>query len=345
MKKMSLHRFTEIALIAVILLCFGVMFYPFKTSLLLAALFAFALEPIVSKYTHRKVKRDISTAAIIFALFVMISGPIVFVGYRVVSKVIEFSKQGFQNTAFFASLNHFASSTTEFAVRWGDRLGLSSGSLPDTGAIISNAGTFVLNGATAFASNLPDFFMNLFVFTAALYFFLTESREIKKSILKLDMLPAREVNQFIQVLQRSSYISTVSTLIIGALQAFIVSVAAYFCGYTEFIIVFVITFFVSLIPVVGAAPVALVLSMLSFMTSDYVPAIVLLVTAVVAGSIDNIIKPIIVNGADDDLHPVMSLLAVIGAVLVYGMPGLILGPVLTQLTFKIIPILFQETES
>jgi predicted PurR-regulated permease PerM len=71
----------------------------------------------------------------------------------------------------------------------------------------------------------------------------------------------------------------------------------------------------------------------------------LLVVAVVAGSVDNIIKPLIVSsGSEESLNPVISLLAIIGAVIVYGIPGLLLGPILTELTLKIVPILFSEEE-
>ncbi len=55
--------------------------------------------------------------------------------------------------------------------------------------------------------------------------------------------------------------------------------------------------------------------------------------------------PFVVNsGGADDLHPVLSLLALIGAIIVYGAAGILLGPILTQLALKIVPILFPRAE-
>ena len=204
------------------------------------------------------------------------------------------------------------------------------------------AAAWLLGLTTTMASQLPEIILGIFIFTAALYYFLTQSRVIKKSIRDFELLKQDQLDRIIQTVQRSSYATLIMTASLGSLQALIVSTAAWFCGYTEFFMVLLLTFIMSLIPVIGAAPMAIILSLLSFVQGDVTAGIALIVTSIIAGSIDNVLKPYMVSSQDDDIHPVISLVALIGAVIVYGFPGLILGPVLTQLRFRIIPILFMD---
>jgi predicted PurR-regulated permease PerM len=148
------------------------------------------------------------------------------------------------------------------------------------------------------------------------------------------------------VVQQTSYITLVAHAIIGSVQSMIVAIGGLIFGYSEFLLLFVITFFTSLIPVIGASPVAIVLAVISLAQGEIKSAIGLAVVAIIAGSIDNILKPYIVSqSGDEELNPVIALIAIIGAVIVYGLPGLLLGPILTTLAFKIVPILFENDEN
>jgi predicted PurR-regulated permease PerM len=145
------------------------------------------------------------------------------------------------------------------------------------------------------------------------------------------------------VVQKSSYSTLVASAAIGALQASIVAFGGLIFGFKEFFLLFVVTFFTSFIPVIGAAPIAIILAVISLVQGEYLATVGLTVVALVAGSVDNIVKPLVfASASEESLNPIVSLLAIIGAVIVYGLPGLLLGPILTELTLKIIPILFEE---
>ena len=132
----------------------------------------------------------------------------------------------------------------------------------------------------------------------------------------------------------------VSSIFIGVLQASIVGFGALVCGVGDFVVVFVVTFFCSFIPVIGAGPVALALSVYQLFLGEYGSAIVLGVLAFVAGTVDNLLRPYLVSSSEADLHPIVSLLAIIGALVTFGMPGLFLGPVIASVAVKIIPTLY-----
>jgi predicted PurR-regulated permease PerM len=99
-------------------------------------------------------------------------------------------------------------------------------------------------------------------------------------------------------------------------------------------VVFVVTFFLSFIPVIGAAPVAVFLGILALIKQDYEIFGGFMVVALVAGTIDNVIRPILV-GNKERVHPIIVLLSLLGAIAIFGIPGLFLGPVIATVTTEL----------
>lgn len=327
-----------------IILAFAIMFLPFITPILFAILFAFALEPIVSRYSSKQKNRYRSSLGLIFSLFLLITLPLGFVVYRLIIKFQEISHSGIQNTILFKSLGLVF-----------EKLSLQLNSIPqiaqmqDTtnsgfSSLTNKIGTWLLSTTAEMISYLPSMILDFFIFTLALYFFLNESKNLKSLFLKLDLLSQDEFNYIVKAIQKNCYNNLVSTVAIGAIQALTVATSAWFCGYDEFFMVFVLTFICSLLPIVGAAPIAVLLAILSFIEGRFASGIALSIAAVIAGSVDNILKPLLMNSSssEDNSHPVIALLALIGGVIIYGAPGLLLGPLLTELTFAVFPLFFQN---
>lgn len=342
--QISKHTVVRWFLTFLIFLAFGVTFLPFLTPIIMAALFGFGLEPFVTRFARsKKTKRKVPTAILLFSIFLLILLPMTVVISRLVSKSKEISQAGLEANPLILSVEKLITNLSRWVNDISGQFGID-GVANDPSGMASKAAAWVLGLTTAVVTQLPEIIIGIFIFSCALYYFLTQARSLKKTILAFDLLGEDQLNGIISVVQKSSYITLVMAGTIGTVQALIVSVFAWFCGYHEFFLVFLLTFFMSLIPVIGAAPMAVVISILSFVQGETGAGITMLIAAIIAGSIDNILKPLMVSSQDDDIHPVITLIALIGAVIVYGFPGLLLGPVLTQLSFRIIPILFVSKE-
>jgi predicted PurR-regulated permease PerM len=95
-------------------------------------------------------------------------------------------------------------------------------------------------------------------------------------------------------------------------------------------------FFLCMIPMAGAflvwAPAALYLAV----TGAYLQAIVLVAWGIVViGSIDNFLSPRLV-GKRARLHELLIFFAVLGGLQVFGVLGLVLGPVVVAITLALI---------
>lgn len=339
------ERLIRIFIVVVVMLLFAAMFYPFLTPLLMASLFAFAFENLISKYTQKYKSRVWVTLALVVLLCLFVVTPLIIVGFKTISSIKEATASGLQSSALYQTVEKFLGEISEKINSIAQSFDLDASELPQLGNILSKGSQSMAGWATDFVAAVPDKTLSLLVFLASLYYFLVEAPSIKKAFVQLQLLKQGELGQLIAIIQRSSYITIVASALVGALQATIVATFAYFCGYKEFMIIFVLTFLFSLIPVIGAAPVAFLLALISFLQGHNGSAIAMLVGSVIAGSIDNVVKPLIVSSSSDELHPILSLLALIGAIIIYGAPGILLGPILTQLALKVIPILLPRIEN
>lgn len=329
-------------------LAFAVLFLPFYSELLLAAVFAFAMEPTLGRLLqNRHLRWRPSVAIILVGMFFLLVVPISIVFYKLYAYVIEIGKTGLQNTPFFMKMMVFKDKLSDLANSLLNRFGLTenldlAGMGGDSIGKVANA---ALQFITGLAYQVPSILLSLFVFCAALYFFLAESGPLRRVFIRQKVLGVPETNRLIEALQKSSYNTVVSSVVIAAMQATIVALGALLLKSGDITVVWVVTFFCSFIPVIGAGPVAAALGLGDLLMGDYGSAIGFAIVAVVAGSIDNIARPYIIASGDEDLHPVVSLLAIIGALLIFGMPGLFLGPVIASVAYKIIPILNGEPEA
>ncbi len=320
-----------------------VLFTPFYGEILLAAVVAFAMEPTLGRWLQsRHLRWRLSVALILVAMFVAIVAPVSLVAYKGYTAAVEVSRIGIQKTEAFGKLVEVKNQILMLANRLTQTLGLGdqidiSGMSEDH---LGNLANRVLGFLTGTLSSIPMLLLSVFIFCAALYFFLAEAAVIKRLFYRQDLLQPYEADRLIEIFQRASFSTVVTSVVISFMQALIVSVGALFLGGSDFLVVFVITFFCAFIPVIGAGPVALVLAAYQLLMGNIGAAIGLGVIALVAGTSDNVVRPFMISSGEEDLHPVVSLLAIIGALIIFGMPGLFLGPVIASVAVKIIPALY-----
>ena len=98
----------------------------------------------------------------------------------------------------------------------------------------------------------------------------------------------------------------------------------------------VVMFFLSMIPMAGAFLVWVPAALYLAITGAYIKAGILVVWGVlVIGSIDNVLSPRLV-GRRASLHELLIFFAVLGGLQVFGVLGLVLGPVVVAMTLALI---------
>jgi predicted PurR-regulated permease PerM len=339
--------FRWLLLIASGLACLLV-FYPFIMEILSAAFFAFALFPMTTYLSsHKYFGRKGWVVVTLMGLILVITLPIILITVSFINLVQDFTSQGFQSSDLYRDLSQAKDVVATFVSQMLVTFNLerSFDLYAITNQFFSNAGGKIVALSGALATGFPNFVLSMFIFCCSLYLFLTEGRKIRFLLTHNQLIPSYELDRLIPIFQKSCYTTLVASVAVGAIQALTVATGAVILGSPYFLLIFLVTFVLSFIPVVGAAPVAFFLAFLAIIKGHAAYAVGYVVLGIVAGTMDNVIRPYLVKG-EGNVHSVIMLIAIIGAIIFFGLPGLFLGPMFVSVAAEIYSLyIFEDLEA
>lgn len=180
---------------------------------------------------------------------------------------------------------------------------------------------------------IVSFFLMLFV----LFFLLRDHKKILESLFWVLPLARSQEEKLLteaNTVARSAVMGTFLTALaqgaVGGIGMAIVGMPGLFWG--------TIMVFASLIPLVGAALIWAPASLYLLLTGDWPWALFLtLWGAIVVGSIDNFLRPILMQGTSN-MSTLVLFLSLIGGLQLFGVIGLIYGPIIFALTHVLIKL-------
>jgi len=126
--------------------------------------------------------------------------------------------------------------------------------------------------------------------------------------------------------KKVSYAVIVATVVTAGVQAIIAFIGYLIAGVPHPVFFGTLTFFIAMIPAIGAAGVCLFAALILLATGHPYMAIFLAVYGVVVvGLIDNVVKPFLIKG-ELEMGGAVVFFALIGGIATFGMPGLLIGP-------------------
>lgn len=317
---------------------------PFFRPILLAAVFAFAVDPFVSKVTKTSsfIARPRCAAGIVISALLVMGGILSFIGLYFYMAIKDFAQMGLKNNQFFQSFiksKNMALNSVDQILRKFD-LGVSQNAHEFVNKSLTDIENWLGQSISAFLSSIPETLLTFFTFCLTLYLFISQGRKIKLKLLSYKLIGKKDLEVLLHSLQVSSYSAVVTSFITGLLQSSVVTLGSYIFGFQEPLIIFCVVLLLSFIPVVGAGPVPTAFAIYCFLQGETQNALGLLVVALIAGTIDNIVRPMLVSKNENGLHPVISFLAIIGGLSIFGVAGLFIGPVIASVTVSTLPPLF-----
>jgi predicted PurR-regulated permease PerM len=172
----------------------------------------------------------------------------------------------------------------------------------------------------------------------ALYFFLTEKRRILDWIDEASPLAKGQTHELLGEFRNVSVAVLRSSVLTAGVQA-LAALAGYFIAKVPYPIFFgAVTFFVALIPAIGAASVCLVTAGLLLATGHPMAALFLAIWGVVVvGLSDNLVKPLLIRRGVE-LHGAVVFFSLLGGLGAFGTIGLLLGPLIIALFVAVLRI-------
>jgi predicted PurR-regulated permease PerM len=203
---------------------------------------------------------------------------------------------------------------------------------------LNAASSAILARTTGVIGGVVGFIMQLFFVLFTMFYFLRDAHRVVPSI--REMLPLNDADaDAIFVRTRDViYASVVGVIVIAAIQGFLGGIAFWFLGIPSAVLWGVLMFLLSMVPAAGAflvwAPAAVWLAV----NGEYLRAGILVAFgAIVIGMIDNLLRPIVV-GKRAKLSEIVIFFSVIGGLQVFGILGLVVGPVVMAITMSLFDI-------
>lgn len=204
-----------------------------------------------------------------------------------------------------------------------------------------SASQYAAGQALALGQNTLMFTVLFALMLYFLFFFVRDGRRIIDGAVRAlplgDERERRLFDKFAQVARAT----TKGTLVVAAVQGTIGGIMFAIVGIEASIFWGVLMGVLSLLPALGAALVWVPAAIFFIATGAYGNAIFLIIGGtLVIGLVDNLLRPILV-GRDTKMPDYLVLLATLGGLMVFGLSGFVIGPVIAAL-FLVVWEMFAE---
>jgi predicted PurR-regulated permease PerM len=217
--------------------------------------------------------------------------------------------------------------------------------------VINKAITFIqenlLGGVGSLLSGLGQLFLSLAILYFLLYYLLYRSEDVEKGIIRYLPFNNYQIKLFATEIKKSTNSNMLGQGFIAFVQGTLVAIGFWLFNYQDPVFWGIISFFVSFLPVIGAPLVFVPAAIVAFSSGEPQKAYSLLIWGfVLVTNVDNVIRYFI-SKYIAETHPVITIIGVIIGIPIFGILGLVFGPLLISvflLMLKIFEVSNRETE-
>lgn len=192
-------------------------------------------------------------------------------------------------------------------------------------------------------SGVFNIVLGLLLMYFLLYFMLVERENFENALVKYAPFREQNARRFAEEMRNTTYANVVGQGFIALVQGSLVSLAFFILGYNDPLFWGVVTTFISLVPLLGPPVVFVPAALLQLADGNNFAGWAMLIFGfVVVINIDNVLRFIIAKKVGN-IHPIITVIGVVIGIPLFGILGLVFGPLLLSYFFLLIKI--YETSS
>ncbi len=332
---MDQNRVNTVVLILIVIAIsalFLTMIHQFLMAIFLAGLFSALARPLYRRLRilFRGHRHPASALTLIMMVFVVLI-PLLFLIGIVVGQAIDVG----QNAAPWIKRNI---EQPDEITAWLQGLPFYEYVEPYRGVILEKAGqvvnlisNWVAGGLSQVTLGTANFLFMTFVFLYTMYFLQMDGDKLVHKILYYLPLNSNDESLMLDKFTSVTRAMIKGTLLIGILQGSLAGVAFFFAGLDNAVFWGTVMAVLSIIPSIGSALVWIPAGIILIMQGNVGAGVGLLAfCGLIVGSLDNVLRPILV-GKDTKMHELMIFFGTLGGILMFGIPGVLIGPVVASL--------------
>lgn len=292
---------------------------PFINAILAALIASYIFYPLHKKLSE-KINKHVSATIITIILLLIIILPLMFVANTIVREsILIYRSSALENINDFVlkyigqdlALNEYISGTIKTAV------------------------TRLSTSASQIIFSIPGKILDFVIFMFVTFYSLLKAETYIKKI--KERIPLPDKNVFLKRIGDGIYNVIYGLLILAIIELVISAIGFKIIGLSSPLLWAMMIAFLVFIPLMGPALVWVPFTIIKFLQGNYPQTIGIIIIGVILSIIDTLIRPAII-GSRAKIHPVVVLLGALGGLKVFGIIGLIAGPIIldiSSLFFKI----------
>lgn len=313
----SYKQRNNIILVSIIILaCFLLYALSDLFSSILGAVVLFTIfRPLYLHLVEKKHwNKNLVALLIIFSSLIVIVIPLISLCFMVIGKISSINHNTFPIEKWFGKIDEFTGANLNqphFAEDTIQKLGNSVAELFPS--ILGSAANIIIT---------------LLVLYFLLYFMLVQIRDFEAGLLKYAPFRDQDALKFAVALRHSTYSNVLGQGIIAVTQGFLLANGFWIFGLPDPVFWGVIGAFISFLPVVGAPTLCIPAAIILFAGGHTIKGILLLAYGLLfIGNVDNVLR-MIINRRIANTHPIISVIGVFIGLPLFGILGLVFGPLL-----------------
>lgn len=328
-------------MLAVVLYFVGRILSPFFPALTWAAILATVFYPVYQRTERYLRRRELASVICCVLLTVAIIFPVVGIlflmagesvkAYRTLGDVVTNSVP-----AKIAAIHN--SAAYKKLTRHLQEMGMPEPNIGATAMRAVRAGSrFLVENSTAVVSGFMNFIVQLFVMLLGLYYLFLNGPQILHELRALIPLRPEYEEEIIQKFTGVVHATFTGSLAVALVQGALGGLGFLVFGIGSPLLWGAAMALTSLVPLVGTALVWGPVVIFYLLTGSILKGLLMLaVFGLVVGSVDNILRPIVIQRGME-IHTLWVFVSVIGGLSVFGFLGMVLGPFL----FSILVVLLE----
>ena len=203
--------------------------------------------------------------------------------------------------------------------------------LEKAGQLVGSISKLIVGGLSQATLGTANFVFMTFVFLYTMYFFQMDGVKLIRKILYYLPLNSDDESLMLNKFTSVTRATIKGTMLIGILQGGLAGSAFAVAGIDNAVFWGTVMAVLSIIPSVGSALVWSPAAIILIAQGSVAGGVGLLVfCGVVVGSLDNVLRPILV-GKDTKMHELMIFFGTLGGIMMFGISGIFIGPLIASL--------------
>jgi predicted PurR-regulated permease PerM len=207
--------------------------------------------------------------------------------------------------------------------------------LQKIGSLVGNTSTLLINSLSSITKVTVNAAIMSFIMLYTMFYFLIDGKKLLHKILYYIPLENKDEQHLLQRFTSVARATIKGTLIIGIIQGGLCGTGFALAGIPSPVFWGCLMAVLSIIPSVGTAIVWVPALILLILSKDFTGAIIIgIFCGLIAGNADNLLRPRLV-GKDTEMHDLFILFSTFGGIAMFGIIGIIVGPIIAALFVSI----------